>query len=136
MHRAEIDQGRSLLFLNNLTGIPEFASWRFFAVSLLCDLDRQTAHQVVKPVSEKPPHSADRFTSSHVPPCRGQHDDGRREYGNRTDLKRSLVMPEFRYYCLNDAGRIMRGVHVTAPTLAEAIQTAHRDCAAHPTRSQ
>jgi len=67
MHRAEIDQGRSLLFLNNLTGIPEFASWRFFAVSLLCDLDRQTAHQVVKPVSEKPPHSADRFTSSHVP---------------------------------------------------------------------
>ena len=61
--------------------------------------------------------------------------DGRREYGNRTDLKRSLVMPEFRYYCLNDAGRIMRGVHVTAPTLAEAIQTAHRDCAAHPTQS-
>ena len=44
-------------------------------------------------------------------------------------------MPEFRYYCLNDAGKIMRGVHVTASTLAEAIQTAHRDCAAHPARS-
>ena len=44
-------------------------------------------------------------------------------------------MPEFRYYCLNDAGKIMRGVHVTAPTLAEAIQTAHRDCASNPARS-
>ena len=60
---------------------------------------------------------------------------GGQEYGNRSDLKRSLAMPEFRYYCLNDAGKIMRGVHVTVPTLAEAIQTAHRDCASHPARS-
>jgi hypothetical protein len=28
-------------------------------------------------------------------------DEAGREYGNHTDLKRSLMMPEFRYYCLN-----------------------------------
>ena len=34
-------------------------------------------------------------------------------------------MPEYRYYCLNDEGKITRGVHIEAPNLAAAIRVAY-----------
>jgi hypothetical protein len=37
-------------------------------------------------------------------------------------------MPEYRYYCLNDEGKITRGKHVEVPNLAAAIRAAYDDC--------
>ncbi len=37
-------------------------------------------------------------------------------------------MPEYRYYCLNDEGKITRGKHVEVPNLAAAIRAAYEDC--------
>ena len=37
-------------------------------------------------------------------------------------------MPEYRYYCLNDEGKITRGKHIEVPNLAAAIRAAYDDC--------
>ena len=45
-------------------------------------------------------------------------------------------MPElFRYYCLQDDGKIAVGEHVEAPDLDTAITHAYDACRTHPTRA-
>jgi hypothetical protein len=41
-------------------------------------------------------------------------------------------MPTFRYYCLNDDGRIAFGKHIEADDLHTAIRSAHEECSTHP----
>jgi hypothetical protein len=37
-------------------------------------------------------------------------------------------MPEFRYYCLHENGRIALGKHIEVVDLIEAIRIAYEDC--------
>lgn len=41
-------------------------------------------------------------------------------------------MPEFRYYCLDQRGKIIIGGDLDLPDLNSAIQSAHDSCRSHP----